>query len=456
MANRRNPKGGLIRLLEQSRQPIYALDEQRRIFYANPAVAQWLETPLDQIVGLVCNYHSRSDANLAQRIAASLCPPPEAFAGTACDAPVGGFLTQTEGQSRVAQPAHFWPVTGELDSPAVIAFVDRTPPQAALESNRVGPHPSESDWHLELAKWRRDFAAVYRLERVLGMSEAMRGAQRVAKAAIASGADTLIVGPPGGGMEQLARAIHYSQFPAGSAAPLVPLDCASGDAESLQIALRQVQSDRERTAKGRLLLLHADRMDPRLMHELAEFARLPNFEVGILSTSETSLRNLAARQQFDSALAQYLGTLEIHLPPLRDRVQDLPLLCQALIEDFNAEGNRQFSGIDGDALEMLSQYPWPRNMDELAQMIHAACLIASGPLIRAGDLPKQIQSAIVANRFPQPAAEAIELASFLKEIENELMRRAIRMAKGNKAKAARLLGVSRQRVIRWSEQKQPD
>lgn len=280
----------------------------------------------------------------------------------------------------------------------------------------------------------------------------MRGAQRVARAAIASGADTLIVGPIGGGMEQIARAIHYSQYSSGSAPPLVPLDCAIGDGESLHLALRQVQSDRERTAKGRLLLLHADRMDSRLMNELAGFVALPHFDIGILSTSEQSLREMAGRNQFDAPLANHLSTLEIQLPPLRDRIQDLAILCQALIEDFNAEGNQQFSGIHADAIDMLCQYPWPRNVDELAQVIHNTLAVAKPPIIRAADLPKQIQSAIVANRFPQTSEQAIELPAFLREIENELMRRAIRISKGNKAKAARLLGVSRQRVIRWSEQ----
>jgi DNA-binding NtrC family response regulator len=216
--------------------------------------------------------------------------------------------------------------------------------------------------------------------------------------------------------------------------------------------MRQLQSDRDRAAKGRLLLLRVDRINPQLMGELAEFVALPNFDIGVLSTSETSLREMVQRNEFHKGLGMHLSTLEICLPRLSERLQDLPLLCQAIVEDFNAEGNRQISGLHADALELLYQYPWPGNVEELGQIVHAACQVANESQIRAADLPKIIQQGVAAVRFARPPEPNIDLPSFLKEIENELMRRATQIAKGNKTKAARLLGISRQRMIRWSEQ----
>ncbi len=452
MANRRNPKAGILRPLEQSSQPIYALDDQRRVVFANAAALAWLEVTQEQLVGLACDYHSRSDADLPQRIAASLCPPPEAFLGQACRAPIGGFLRDTKSnESAPARTAHFWPVADEAKSFLVIAFVEAQPVAESRQAPRDSSTTRPSDLHQELIRWRRETASLYRLDRILGSSEAMRNVQRTARAAIASGADTLIIGPTGAAMESLARAIHYSQFTSGTPTPLVPLDCAIGDPESLHVALRQLQSDRDRTAKGRLLLLQADRMNADLMRELAGFVLMPNFDVGILSTGATSLRELADQQQFDRELALHLSTLEIRLPPLRDRVQDLPLLCQSIVEDFNAEGNRQLSGLQTETLELLYQYPWPGNLDELTQVIQAACQAASEPMIRPTDLPKVIQQGIAAARFARSPEPDIDLPLFLKEVEDELMRRALQIAKGNKTKAARLLGISRQRMIRWSE-----
>jgi DNA-binding NtrC family response regulator len=236
----------------------------------------------------------------------------------------------------------------------------------------------------------------------------------------------------------------------------MPFDCSLGDAEGLQAALRQVQSDRERSAKGRVLLLHADQMNPALVNELAGFISMPNFDIGLLSCCERSLREMAELKQFDVDVARHLSTLELQLPPLSERIQDLPLIAQAAIEDFNAEGNRQFSGIDAGALESLCQYPWPGNVDELAQVIHQTCRSAQGSLIQVADLPKRIHQGIAAGRTARPPEVSIQLPSFLKEVEDELIRRAIRKAKGNKAKAARMLGISRQRLIRWSTQQSSD
>lgn len=451
MPHRRNPKAGFFRELERSPQPVYILDSQRRIVFANQACADWVGTPREQFVGQTCNYHSRSDADLSQRITASLCPPPDAFEGRTCAATVGGYLIELDsGDSHRAKQACFWPVATNESSFMVISVVDPLPGQASSTNVREERNAAPAELHEALVQWRRDASATYRLDRLVGTSPAMRTVQRVAKAAIASGADTLVVGPPGGGMESLARAIHFSQYSAGNAPPLIPVDCSTCDPESLQSALRHVRSDREHAAKGRLLLLQADRINPDLLNELSGFVSLPHFDIGLLSTSERSLRALAQRQEFDPGVALHLSTLEIHLPPLSERLQDLALLCQASIEDFNAEGNHQLAGIHPDALETLCQYEWPGNVDELAQVVQAAARHASGTLIQPADLPKQIRQGISAGRIPRPSDEKIDLTAFLQEIENELMRRAMRVSKGNKAKAARLLGISRQRMIRWS------
>jgi transcriptional regulator with PAS, ATPase and Fis domain len=456
MPSRRTAKGGLVRALEQSTQPIYALDEQRKIVFANNALAAWLEIAHDELIGQSCNYHSRADADLVERILASLCPPPDAFSGRLCQGRVGGGLLDVAGaRSLDTKMACFWPIAIAEGSYLVLAIIDPSKGQLTAEQSADSGSAS-TDLHRQLVDWRRRHASIYRLDRVLGTSPSIRAAQRVAQAAIASGADTLIVGPKGSGGEQVARAIHYSQYTPGQAPPLIPFDCAIGDAEGLQFALRQVQSDRERSAKGRVLLLHADRMAPALIHELSGFVGLPAFDIGLLSTSEISLRDLVANNEFDAALAQHLAVLELELPPLAQRIHDLPLICQAMIEDFNAEGNRQFSGLSGDALELLSQYSWPGNIDELAQAIHEACRAAEGPLLRASNLPKRIHQGVTAVRLPRPTDVAIKLPEFLKEIEDELMARAIRAAKGNKAKAARMLGISRQRLIRWSAQHSGD
>src|SRR5262245_38392354 len=125
MVHRRHPKSSLMRWLEKSPQPIYALDERRRILFANDAALDWLGVSQEQLLGRTCDYHSRTDAEWLQGIAATLCPPPEVYAGQTVRAPVGGFeRAEHSTQPNAERTAQFWPVACEPDSFLVIAFVD--------------------------------------------------------------------------------------------------------------------------------------------------------------------------------------------------------------------------------------------------------------------------------------------------------------------------------------------
>jgi DNA-binding NtrC family response regulator len=104
--------------------------------------------------------------------------------------------------------------------------------------------------------------------------------------------------------------------------------------------------------------------------------------------------------------------------------------------------------LSDEAIDQLAAYPWPENVDELAELVHEAWDAAAGPLILPGDLPEKIRFAAGAQAYPARVEETIVLDQFLADIERELLVRAIRQAKGNRAQAARLLGLSRARLLR--------
>ncbi|MCH5373169.1 MAG: transcriptional regulator, partial [Planctomycetes bacterium] len=139
------------------------------------------------------------------------------------------------------------------------------------------------------------------------------------------------------------------------------------------------------------------------------------------------------------------------LPPLRKRKEDIPLLAQFFVERENAAGGKQLRGFAESALDQLITYGWPGNVDELAETVSAAWKTAVGPLVTASDLPPRIELAARAATRSTASRESIQLDDFLAEVERELLRRALRRAKGNKAKVARMLGVTRARVIRRIE-----
>jgi DNA-binding NtrC family response regulator len=160
------------------------------------------------------------------------------------------------------------------------------------------------------------------------------------------------------------------------------------------------------------------------------------------------LLDLVAEGTFREDLAFALSTLVIELPALSQRPQDIPLLAQALVEEINAEGKQQRSGFTPEALDLLGAYSWPENVDELTAVVREAHRRAGGPSIAPGDLPRKIHLAADVAARQEQRDQPIVLPDFLARIEAELIQRALRRSKGNKTKAAHLLGVNRARLLR--------
>jgi DNA-binding NtrC family response regulator len=157
---------------------------------------------------------------------------------------------------------------------------------------------------------------------------------------------------------------------------------------------------------------------------------------------------LAAADRYRQDLAFALSTLVIEIPPLAARPEDVPLLSQHFVEKYNSQANRQVSGLMPETLDALALYPWPENVDELAEVVSHGCRAATGSWIEPRHLPDKIRWANQTVAHPPRDDEAVVLDAVLEEVERELFVRALRRAKGNKTKAAHLLGLSRARFHR--------
>jgi len=190
----------------------------------------------------------------------------------------------------------------------------------------------------------------------------------------------------------------------------------------------------------------------RLAHrgtaELARLVATQGFSFRVIGTARRSLMELARQGEYREDLAAALCTLLIELPPLAERRSDVPLLAQMFVEQTNARTDRQVAGLTAEALDYLAAYPWPGNVDELAQVIREAHGRAEGAEITARDLPPKLHLALSAAAHPRRPDETIVLDEFLARIERELVVRALARAKGNKTKAAKLLGMTRPRLYR--------
>jgi len=141
--------------------------------------------------------------------------------------------------------------------------------------------------------------------------------------------------------------------------------------------------------------------------------------------------------KFREDLYYRLNVYNIELPPLTDRIDDIPLICNYFLEKFNTEYKKDIQEIDEESMIILQKYQWPGNIRELRNILLRA-MIAANKIIRKKDLPESIRKGSLPGqeiRFPAGTA--------LPDIERESIIKTLQMAKGNKLKAAEILGISR-------------
>jgi DNA-binding NtrC family response regulator len=248
----------------------------------------------------------------------------------------------------------------------------------------------------------------------------------------------------------VAGAIHYGTH-SESGGSMVPLACSLLGAELIRSTVAALAAKRPSPGQIRpttLLLNDADQLPVEVQAEMAAVLGSKSFPLRLIATAGQSLVDLARRGKHGHDLAAVLSTIVIELPPLVERREDIPLLAQLFLEEVNSRSTKQLAGFSPDALDRLDAYPWPGNVDELAQMVAEAHAQAERVQIQAIDLPERIHLAASAAAHPRRPEQTIVLDDFLAGIERELIVRALRQAKGNKAKAARLLGITRPRLYR--------
>ncbi|MEY4178262.1 MAG: hypothetical protein RLY70_1836 [Planctomycetota bacterium] len=468
MTRPRSPGNQLLRWLGELANPVYAVDARRCILYANAAAEFWLGVDAGQLTGLRCDYHSSVEGagEPLSPIAAALCPAPETFHG-AVSRRVLAVKTVSGVVSR--RMSDQYPFSGETEAiHGVFVFVAaiESPEQEIEESLADGDAFESADRnHARLRDARLGFWAPFQIDCLVGESPDIARVRELARWAAESRCRVVVRGRAGSGREFLARAIHRGFRPLSE--PLVAWDGALLDGDLMGRAIdtlsRLSRSTRESTApiarddlerpdvtaQPTVLIKDAERLPADAQSVLWQAIDSGKFTARTLTTAEHSLASLARDGRFRRDLAAWLGTCDIELPPLSSRPHDVGLVAQSELERWNAQGRpRQLSGFTAEALQLLGGYPWPGEWRELRRLVSEACERAAGPLVSAQDLPAVLRQAADANRRPRRSAERVSLDAFLRDVERELIARALRETRGNKAKAARLLEISRPRLLR--------
>jgi DNA-binding NtrC family response regulator len=191
-------------------------------------------------------------------------------------------------------------------------------------------------------------------------------------------------------------------------------------------------------------------------------------DVRVIAATNSDLAKLVATGQFREDLFYRLNVIPVHLPPLRERKEDIPLLVQHFLERFQRErhhgpdrrvadrgapatGERRVAlSMSQEAMRRMMAYPWPGNVRQLENAVERAVAFSAGrPQIDIGDLPIEIQQV----QPPSPATtialpeDGVDLAAFVANIERELIMRSLERTGGNKGRAARLLNLKRTTLV---------
>lgn len=281
------------------------------------------------------------------------------------------------------------------------------------------------------------------LEVLLGESPAMGCLRAQVHAAAQCRANVLVNGPSGWELREVAHTIHYRAHPQGDA-PLVRLDAAAARPDEVRRALSK--SPAGSAVGGTLLIESIDRLPAAQQAELLTGLASPEWQGQVIATCVAP--NRASPAAISDELQAAVSTIVIRVPPLADRLEDLPLLATWYLQECNRHADTEIRGFTDDALDRLVLYDWPGELAELRSVVQAAERRCEGPLITARDLPRIVHVAVDHAQRMESPPEPIQLDKYLAEVETLLIQRALALADGNKAEAARLLGMSRPRLYR--------
>ena len=448
MAKSRKINNALTRILDQSSSIVYMISDELKLCYANEACAVWIGEELDTLVGTNLIYTTEPLQDATENAAKGLAIMPNLIAAPqAIDSfPVEVFsYAGTKTRNRTASASAIYDHRGVLSGYLIVgASKDGSAPDVNIRDAIDLP----AKLHNALVLVRQQHQKRFDLKRLLGNSAGADRVRRQMQSATDSEGDVLIIGPEGSGREHLARTVFSSQFSEStepdSEVQLVPLHCSITDPAQIQSTMKELLKNR--SSKATLLLIDVDKMDAGSQQELLGYLQLPGLSARMIATSSTKL--IDAGSNFDQSLASRLSTLTIELPSLAERREDLPLLAQAILESNNDRQAKQFSGFSRQAIEMLCEYDWPGNFGQLASTIEAAAANATGSILEVADFSDTFQHSIKAQRFAAKDETKIQLDEYLLNIESQLIDRAVAQAKGNKTKAAELLGISRAKLLR--------
>ena len=302
---------------------------------------------------------------------------------------------------------------------------------------------------------------------MIGVSNALKQIMHQAReVARHPGATVLITGESGTGKELIAKTIHH--LSERREAPCIEINCASIPVNLLESELfgheKGAFTDAgsrkpglfEMANKGTIFLDEVGEMEPAMQAKLLRVlenrtirrvggTRSIDVDVRVIAATNRNLQDAIQQRGFREDLYYRLNVFPIHIPPLRERKEDIPALAKFFLELYSRRYSRDFNRIDPEALRLLTAYRWPGNIRELKNSIERICIMQAGPALLPAHLPAEIVTGDTAAKKNPAGPENFEvgLEEAVTRFEKQLVLAALDRSGGNVLQAAQLLQIPR-------------
>ena len=323
----------------------------------------------------------------------------------------------------------------------------------------------------ENVELKKTIKGQFSLGKLISSSRVMQEVFRLIDCVADTDSTVLILGESGTGKELIAQTIHcHSTRRRGS---LIPVNCGAIPEALLESELFGHEKGAftgavasrvgrfELATGGTIFLDEIGDLSPPLQVKLLRVLQERTFErVGgtrtyksdarVIAATNQDLETLVAAKQFREDLFYRLNVVPVLVPPLRQRVEDIPLLLQHFIQMFNERRKAELTGVSDEAMGLLCEYSWPGNVRELGNIVERMAILKRRGLIEPEDLPEKIRRLPSTHLPTMPAAipvGGVDLSRVVEEFENRLILEALERTNWVKSKAARLLQINRTTLI---------